>query len=57
MAVPLARARLGAPTPRAAGYQTRYFLLESFEAGAAQLREYCNSLQQRLPADVLAAVA
>ncbi len=33
------------------GYQTRYFVLDSFEDGAAKLRAYCNSLQ--LPAEVL----
>lgn len=38
------------------GYQTRYFYIESFEAGAAQLRAYCRHLQAKLPDDVRAAV-
>lgn len=38
------------------GYQQRYFYIDSFEAGAEQLRAYCRSLQQQLPEDVRAAV-
>lgn len=33
------------------GFQQRYFLLESFEDGAAKLRAYCDSLH--LPESVL----
>ena len=39
------------------GYQRRYFALDSFERGAAQLAEYCAHLQARLPEGVRAAVA
>lgn len=38
------------------GYQTRYFVLESFEHGAQQLRDYCNSLHQDLPEEVRAVI-
>lgn len=38
------------------GYQTRYFVIDSFERGAQQLRDYCASLQKDLPSEVVAAV-
>ena len=42
--------------PHRDGYQQRYFLLESFEEGAAQLKAYCRTLHQNVPDDVHAAV-
>lgn len=38
------------------GYQQRYFVLDSFEEGAAQLKAYCRTLHQNLPDEVRAAV-
>jgi len=38
------------------GYQKRYFVLESFEDGASKVREYCEHVRSKLPADVRAAV-
>lgn len=38
------------------GYQKQYFVLESFEDGAAKLREYCEYVQKGLPDDVKAKV-
>ena len=38
------------------GYQQRYFALDSFEAGAEQLKAYCRTLHQNIPDDVRAAV-
>lgn len=34
------------------GYQKRYFALESFETGAARLREYCDHLQKQMPREL-----
>lgn len=34
------------------GYQKHYFALESFDAGAAKLREYCDHLQAQLPKQI-----
>ena len=42
-----------APTYR---YQKAYFVLESFEDGAAKLRRYCAALHTQLPEDVRRAV-
>jgi phenylalanine-4-hydroxylase len=39
------------------GFQRCYFVLDSFEAGAARLREYCARVQRGLPEDVRRAVA
>lgn len=47
------------PQPRMSykdGFQMRYFVLDSFEEGAAHLKDYCRSMHERLPDDVLAAV-
>lgn len=38
------------------GYQSQYFVLESFEDGARKLREYCTTLHTALPEDVKRAV-
>lgn len=38
------------------GYQQRYFVLDSFEEGAARLLEYCAHLQAQLPPEVRTAV-
>lgn len=38
------------------GYQPRYFVLESLEEGAEQLKAYCRTLQQNIPDEVRAAV-
>ncbi|KAL4458367.1 hypothetical protein ABPG75_013232 [Micractinium tetrahymenae] len=47
------------PLPRISykdGYQPRYFVLQSFEEGAAQLKAYCRSMVHNIPDDVRAAV-
>jgi hypothetical protein len=38
------------------GYQKRYFALDSFTAGAEQLKAYCSTLHNNIPADVRASV-
>jgi phenylalanine-4-hydroxylase len=50
---------VAAPLPRMSykdGYQQRYFVLDSFEEGAAHLKAYCCTLHQNLPDDVRVAV-
>lgn len=38
------------------GFQKRYFVLDSFEDGAARLKEYCKHVRQQLPHEVRAEV-
>ena len=55
----LARFDPFAPQPKMSykdGYQTRYFVLDSFEDGAAKLKAYCSTLHQNIPPDVRRAV-
>jgi phenylalanine-4-hydroxylase len=42
----------GQPLPKISyrdGYQARYFVLDSFEDGAARVEAYCRGLRDRLP--------
>lgn len=38
------------------GYQSQYFVLDSFQDGACLLRQYCATLHQQLPQEVRRAV-
>lgn len=44
------------PCSRQDGYQPRYFVLQSFEEGVAQLKAYCRPIMHNIPDEVRAAV-